>query len=139
MEFDRLLLWVESQPAAVIALITFGACYLCATIIFVIAQVFVSKRIANELKATTPVMLTPLSVLTGLTIAFVASRIWTNLDHANSIVGDEVRSIEEVVTLAKRLPQNVQTEIRHGIGKYLQFTREQAWPAMLGGSEKMRT
>jgi hypothetical protein len=139
MEFDRLLLWVESQPSIVIALVTFGACYLCAAIVFVIARVSVSKRIANELKATTPVMLTPLSVLTGLVIAFVASRTWTNFDHASAVVRDEVRNIEEIVTLADRLPQNVQTEIRHSIGQYLQFTKEQEWPAMLAGSARMRT
>jgi hypothetical protein len=139
MEFDRLLLWIESQPATVIALIAFGACYLCAAILFVIARVLVSQRIANELKATTPVMLTPLSVLTGLVIAFVASRIWTNFDHANAVVRDEARYIEEIVTLAKRLPQNVQTDIRHDIGQYLQFVKEQSWPAMLGGSAQMRT
>ncbi|WP_024513436.1 DUF4239 domain-containing protein [Bradyrhizobium sp. ARR65] len=138
MEFDRLLLWIEAQPAIVIALITFGACYLCAAIVFVIARVSVSKPIANELKATTPVMLTPLSVLTGLVIAFVASRTWTNFDHATAILRDEVRNIEEIVTLAERLPQNVQTEIRHAIGQYLQFTKDE-WPAMLAGSAKMRT
>ena len=139
MEFDRLLLSIESQPATVIALIAFGTCYLCAAIVFIIERVLLSKRIANELKATTPVMLTPLSVLTGLVIAFVASRIWINLDHANAVVRDEARNIEEVVTLAKRFPQNVQTEIRHAIGQYLQFTKEDAWPAMLSGSAKMQT
>ncbi len=139
MAFDRLLLWIESQPAIVIALITFGACYLCAAIVFVVAQVLISKRIANELKATTPVMLTPLSVLTGLVIAFVASRIWINFDHASAIVRDEVRNIEEIVILAERLPQNVQTGIRRDIGQYLQFTKEHEWPAMLGGNAKMRT
>jgi hypothetical protein len=139
MEFERLLLWIESQPAIVIALITFGACYLCAAIIFVIDRVLVSKRVWNELKATTPVMLTPLSVLTGLVIAFVASRIWVNLDHANGIVRDEARNIGEIVTLAERLPQKVQIEIRHAIGQYLQFTKEHDWPAMLAGSVQMRT
>ncbi|MGC2080935.1 MAG: hypothetical protein WA728_33975 [Xanthobacteraceae bacterium] len=84
-------------------------------------------------------MLTPLSVLTGLVIAFVASRIWTNFDHANAIVRDEARYIEEIVTLAKRLPQNVQTEIRHNIGQYLQFVKGQSWGAMLGGSSQMTT
>jgi hypothetical protein len=138
MEFDSVLLWIESQPAVVIALITFGACYLCAAIIFIIARVLVSKDTAEALKATTPVMLTPLSVLTGLVIAFVASRIWINFDHANAVVRDEVRSIEEIVTLADRLPQNVQTGIRHGVGQYLQFTQEYEWPAMLGGSAKIR-
>lgn len=135
---ERLLIWIESQPAIVIALITFGACYLCAAIIFVIERTLLSKHIANELKATTPVMLTPLSVLTGLVIAFVASRIWTNFDHANTIVRDEARYVEEIVTLAERLPQNVQTEIRHNIGQYLQFVKEQSWSAMLSGSAHMR-
>jgi hypothetical protein len=139
MKFDRPLLWLEAQPSIVIALITFGACYLCAAIVFVIARVSVSNRIANELKATTPVMLTPLSVLTGLVIAFVASRTWTNLDHASAVVRDEVRNIEEIVTLADRLPQNVQTEIHHAIGQYLQFTKDHEWPAMLAGSAKMLT
>src|SRR5271170_4189203 len=139
MEFDRLLLWIESQPATVIALIAFGACYLCAAIVFVIERVFVSKRIANELKATTPVMLTPLSVLTGLVIAFVASRIWINLDHANAVVRDEARNIEEIVTLAKRFPQNMQTEIPHPTGKYWKSTKEDAGPAMLRGSPKMKS
>jgi hypothetical protein len=138
MEFDHLLLWIETQPAIVIALITFGVCYSCAAIVFVIARVLVSKRIANELKATTPVMLTPLSVLTGLVIAFVASRIWTNFDHARGIVRDEARNIEEIVTLAKRLPQNVQAEVHNAIGQYLQFSKEHGWPVMQSGGAQMR-
>ena len=136
MEFDRLLLWIESQPAIIIALIAFGACYLCAATIFGIARVLVSQRIATELKATTPVMLTPLSVLTGLVIAFVASRVWINFDHAHAIVRDEARSIEKIVTLADRFPQNVETDLRHGIGEYLQFVKQESWPAMLGGLQK---
>src|SRR5690348_6844869 len=139
MAYGRLLLWMESQPALIIALITFGACYLCAAVIFVIARVLVSKRIANELKATTPVMLTPLAVLTGLVIAFVASRIWTNFDHAHAIVRDEARSLQQTLTLAQKLPQNVQTEIGHAVADYLQFTHEEEWPAMLGGRAQMRT
>ena len=64
--FERLLLWIESQTPAIIALITFGICYACAAVIFAFARVFLPRRIADELKATTPVMLTPLAVLTGL-------------------------------------------------------------------------
>lgn len=138
MGYDRLLLWIESQPAFIIALITFGACYVCVAIIFVIARVLVPKNIANELKATTPVMLTPLAVLTGLVIAFVASRIWTNFDSAHAIVRNEARSLQETLTLTEKLPQNIQTEVRQAIAQYLQFTHEQEWPAMLAGRAQMR-
>lgn len=136
---DRLLLWIEAQSPAIIALITFGICYACAAVIFAFARVVLPRRIADELKATTPVMLTPLAVLTGLVIAFVASRIWINFDHANALVRDEARNIQEVLTLAETLPPNIATEMRSAIGQYLQFANEQEWPAMLKGHAKMRT
>ena len=136
---DRLLLWIESQSPAIIALIAFGVVYVCAAVIFAFARVVVPRRIADELKATTPVMLAPLAVLTGLVIAFVASRIWTNFDHANALVRDEARNIQEVLTLAETLPPNFQTEMRSAIGQYLQFTNEQEWPAMVKGHAKIRT
>jgi hypothetical protein len=40
------------------------------------------------MKATSPVMLTPLSVTVGLLIAFLAARVWSNLDHASTGGGD---------------------------------------------------
>src|SRR5215831_19224792 len=137
--FERLLLWIESQTPAIIALITFGICYACAAVIFAFARVFLPRRIADELKATTPVMLTPLAVLTGLVIAFVASRIWVNFDHANTLVRDEARNIQEVLTLAQTLSPNIASQMRGAIAQYLQFTKEQEWPAMLEGRAKIRT
>jgi hypothetical protein len=136
---DALLLGIESQSPFTIALITFGACYVCAGVIFAFARVVVPRRIADELKGTTPVMLTPLAVLTGLVIAFVASRIWTNFDHAHALVGDEARNIQEALTLAETLPPNISAEMRVAVAQYLQFTNEQEWPAMLKGRAKLRT
>ena len=84
-------------------------------------------------------MLTPLAVLTGLVIAFVAARIWINFDHANALVRDEARNIQEVLTLAETLPPNIATEMRSATGQYLQFIFEQDWPAMQQGRAEMRT
>jgi len=136
--FARLLLWIESQSLAIIALIIFGACYACAAVIFAFARV-TPRRIADELKGTTPVMLTPMAVITGLVIAFVAARIWVNFDHANALVRDEARNIQEVLTLAETLPPNIASEVRSATGQYLQFVNEQDWPAMLEGRAKMLT
>jgi hypothetical protein len=70
-------LWIESQSPATIALITFGLSYASAAVTFAFSRAVASHRFATALKATTPVMLTPLAVLIGLLIAFVASLQFT--------------------------------------------------------------
>ena len=115
-----MILWIESQNVAVIALIVFGLCYAIAALIFV-AIVFVSRRpIASDLKATTPVMLTPLSVIAGLLIAFLASRVWSNVDRANSYVAQEASAISQVVLLTDALPDDPRKAVRDGLRTYLQ-------------------
>jgi hypothetical protein len=127
------ILWIESQNVAVIALIVFGLCYAIAALIFV-AIVFVSRRpIASDLKATTPVMLTPLSVIAGLLIAFLASRVWSNVDRANSYVAQEASAISQVVLLTDALPDDPRKAVRDGLRTYLQFIKAEDWPAMLMG------
>src|SRR5262249_51095178 len=63
----------------------------------------------KELKAIVPVTLTPLGVLLGLLLAFLASRVWTNFDRAREYVGQEVGALRETVLLADALPQEVGT------------------------------
>ena len=137
MELARLLLWIESQSPATIALITFGLSYASAAVMFVFSRAVASHRFAAALKATTPVMLTPLAVLIGLLIAFVASRIWGNYDRAYALVRDEARAIQAALTLGEKLPPKISTEMRSAIQHYLQFTVDEDWPAMLRGRAKM--
>jgi len=138
MELARLLLWIESQSPETIALITFGLSYASAAVMFAFSRAVASHRFATALKATTPVMLTPLAVLIGLLIAFVASRIWGNYDRAEALVRDEARAIQAALTLGERLPPRIATEMRSAIQHYLQFAIDEDWPAMLQGRAKMR-
>jgi hypothetical protein len=137
MELERFLLWIESQSPFTIVLITFGLCYAVVIAIFVFCKAFIRKNLRDELKSMTPVMLTPLAVLTGLVIAFIASRVWANFDRANALVRDEVRSIQTSLALAETLPPNVTRQLRSEIRQYLQFTETDDWPAMLQGHAKM--
>jgi hypothetical protein len=137
MELARLLLWIESQSYATIALITFGLSYASAAVIFAFSRAVASNRFATALKATTPVMLTPLAVLCALLIAFLASRIWGNYDRAYALVRDEARAIQLALTLGEKLPPKIPTEMRSAIQHYLQFTIDEDWPAMLQGRAKM--
>jgi Protein of unknown function (DUF4239) len=133
-----MLLWIESQNTAVIALLGFGFCYVLAALIFG-AAVGVSRRsIAVDLKATSPVMLTPLSVIAALLIAFLASRVWANLDHANTNIAQEASALRESVLLADAMPVEVRTAVRNAVKTYLQFVEMEDWPAMAEGRASLR-
>jgi hypothetical protein len=69
-----MLLWLESQPTPVIAVLVFALCYVLAAITFFAVATISRRPIAEQLNATTPGMLTPLAVIAGLLIAFLASR-----------------------------------------------------------------
>jgi hypothetical protein len=125
-----MLLWIESQPTSVIALIVFGAAYLSAALIFCLAAFFSRHPIAKALQPVTPGILSPLGTILGILLAFLAVRVWTNLDHAQEHIGREVNALREVVMLANSLPQDVRARVREAIGKHLDAIASEEWPAM---------
>jgi hypothetical protein len=133
-----MILWIESQDTPVITLLVFALCYSIAVAIFVVSIVISQRRIATDLKALTPVLLTPLSVIAGLLIAFLASRVWSNLDHANAYVAQEASAISETVQLASALPEPTRGVVRTGLRKHLRFIETEDWPAMLAGKASFR-
>ena len=74
--------WIGSQPPEVITLIAFVLCYAVAALIFGIIRFLSRMRAAEGLQAITPAMVTPIGVIGGLLIAFLAGRVWANLDNA---------------------------------------------------------
>jgi hypothetical protein len=127
------IVWVESQSAATIALLTFGASYVVVALIFVAAVKLSRSSIAADLKATTPTMLTPLSVIAGLLIVFLAARVWNNLDRASGYVAQEASSIRDAIVLSRGLPGDTGTALRSTISAYLRFAQTDEWPEMAAG------
>ena len=111
-----MILWIESQNVAVIALIVFGLCYAIAALIFV-AIVFVSRRpIASDLDGDHAGHADPLFGDSRLLlIAFLASRVWSNVDRANSYVAQEASAISQVVLLTDALPDDPRKAVRDGL------------------------
>jgi hypothetical protein len=130
--------WIETQQTLVIALIVFAFCYLLAAIIL-FGLTFLSRSpIAGALHVTTPAMLTPLAVILGLVIAFLATRVWGNLDHAQAYVVEEASGIREALLISSVLPSDTRDAVRKEIGNYLRFVDQVDWPAMLRGQEGLR-
>jgi hypothetical protein len=134
---EEMLLWLESQPTPIIALLVFGFCYALSAIVFFVAA-SLSKTIAEQLNATSPVMLTPLAVLAGLLIAFLASRVWSNVDRANAYLAQEASAIRQTVLFADTLPKETRTAVRTALKEYLRFIETDDWPAMAQGRANLR-
>jgi Protein of unknown function (DUF4239) len=130
-----MLWWLETQETLVIVLIVFAFCYLLASLILVGLAILSRSPIAGALHVTTPAMLTPLAVIFGLVIAFLATRVWGNLDHAQAYVVEEASGIRDAVLVSSVLPSDTRDALRKEIGNYLHFVDQVDWPAMLRGQE----
>ena len=130
--------WIETQETLVIALIVFAFCYLLAALILCGLTVLSRTPIAASLHVTTPAMLTPLAVILGLVVAFLATRVWGNLDHAQAYVVEEASGIREAILISSVLPSDTRDAVRKEIGNYLRFVDQVDWPAMLRGQEGLR-
>ena len=96
--------WIKSQSTPVIALMVFGFCYVLTIAILCLAAMLSRRAVAQDLKAVVPVTLTtPLGVILGLLIAFLASRVWTNVDRASEYVGQEAGALRATVLLVEFL------------------------------------
>jgi hypothetical protein len=132
------ILWIESQPTALIAVLVTAFTYGIAAVIFLAMMVISRWRIAGELKGMTPVMLTPLAVIVGLLIAFLASRVWTNIDRATSFIAQEASAVREAILLSDALPEATRAAVRAAIVRYVQFIETNDWPAMAQATANLR-
>jgi hypothetical protein len=125
--------WIESQRPEIITLVIFGCSYVVAALLLLASSCVATRRIGADLRATTPSMLTPLSLIIGLLIAFLAARVWSTLDRAGSYVAQEASSLRETLVLADELPPPIRTSLRQSIGVYMDFIESNDWPAMTMG------
>jgi hypothetical protein len=127
------IVWIESQPPGIIALIVFGGSYLVSALILLAAIWLSSRRVAADLKATTPSMLTPLSLIAGLIILFLATRVWDTVDRASAEVTQEVSAIQQTFAGTEGLPPETRDAVRGALHRYIQSVVSTEWPAMEAG------
>jgi uncharacterized membrane protein len=124
------MFWIEAQSTAVITLFVFSLIYVLGAAIFCLAATLSRRSVGQDLKAVVPVTLTPLGVILGLLIAFLAARVWTNVDRAGEYVGQEAGALRETLLLADALPPEVRTGVRQAVQKHLRRIESEEWPAM---------
>jgi hypothetical protein len=122
--------WIESQPTSVIACLAFSFCFALAASAFVLGECLSRRPVGEQLKTVSPVTLTPLAVILGLLIGFIAARVWENVTRANEHVGQEASALSEVVLLSDALPPESRIRLRAAVKQHIAFILEKDWPAM---------
>lgn len=123
--------WIESQSIAAIAILVFLFCYMLAGVLFAVAAAMSRWRFGRNLKAATPGILSPLGTIAGLLIAFLAVRVWTNIDHANADMAQQASAISQAVLMTDKLPADMRAAVRGGVRAYVDFINQldqQAYP-----------
>lgn len=133
-----MITWIESHSLPVIALFGCGFCFAIAALVFVLTVAVSSTRLGKHLDFVAPPLVTPLGVILGLLLAFLAARVWTNVDRANAFVEQEANAIRELVRVADDLPSAIGDEIRGGVRTYLQWVLGEDWPSMMSGNGALR-
>jgi hypothetical protein len=127
---ESMILWIESQRTEVIFLIVFGLTYLAAVLVALVAALASRTSIGAELRTVTPGILSPLGAILGILIAFLAARVWANVDRAEEYVTQEISALRQAVLIVKSLPPDVRDRFRTGIKAHLEFIVSNEWPAM---------
>jgi hypothetical protein len=131
--------WIESQSISAIIGIVFALCYAAAGVVFGFAAALSRRPIAEQLKTISPVTLTPLAVILGLLVVFLAARVWENVGRANEYIGQEAAALSRVILLANALPTEVRTKVRTAIIQHVDFVLAQDWPEMASLRANQRT
>jgi hypothetical protein len=133
-----MLLWLSSRSTLVIVLVVFVLCYLVTLAVFAAASARASRGGSKHYKAVSPVTLTPLAVILGLLIAFLASHVWSSVEEAKIHVGQEAGALREALLLSEALSPESRELVRSAIRDHLRAVLEEEWPAMASGEETLR-
>jgi positive regulator of sigma E activity len=112
------------------AFVVFAATYVVAACVYlVVVRLAVGDR-ARAFKAFSPGMLSPLGVIFGLLVGFIAVQVWNDFDKAKVAVATEASALRAVVLLAESLPDEQRTQLRALISRHIDEAVNREWPAM---------
>jgi hypothetical protein len=117
-------------PVVWMAVIVCAATFVVAAIAYAIAALLAARGLGPSLKAISPVMLTPLAVIFGLIVAFLASQVWSDSQRAAAAVTREANALRTVVVLARQFPGESEGRLSGLVRRHIDDAARQEWPAM---------
>ncbi len=122
--------WLESLPVGWMALVVSTLTYLTAWLIFTIVTRIAAGKRSGIFKGVSAGMLPPLGIIFGLLVAFVASQVWNDIDHAKAAVNREASELSTVVFLSASFPGETETRLRELTRRHIHDAVTYEWPLM---------
>lgn len=124
--------WIHALPLGWMALVIFGATFLVAAAIYAIVMKLATEDRTRAFKGVSAGLLSPLGVIFGLLVAFLAAQVWGDIDRGRAAVNHEASALRGVVLLSRAFPGETQTRVRTLIDKHVDDVLNVEWPAMAG-------
>ncbi|HEX5576643.1 MAG TPA: hypothetical protein VFX42_12270 [Gemmatimonadales bacterium] len=122
--------WIHGLPVALMALLVFAATYAVAALVNAIVLSQARGDRLRDFKAVTAGLLSPLGVIFGLLVAFLAAQVWGDVDRANSAVNREASALRAVVLLLPSFPGEPGDRLREPVREQIHYASTVEWPAM---------
>jgi hypothetical protein len=122
--------WLHNLPIIWMAIVVFGVCYFVAAVVFFAVDALGRSRSGAAFRGLSPGMLSPLGVIFGLLVAFIAAQVWNDVEHARLAVDREASSLRTAVQLAGVFPHDVDTHLRQLVRRHIDDAVSQEWPRM---------
>lgn len=121
---------IDNLPIGWMSVAVFGLVYLATAIIFAATFWLAGGERSRIFKGVSPGMLPPLGIIFGLFVAFVASQVWSDTDHARAAVNTEANSLSTVLFLAASFPGEPELRIRELTRRHIGEIVTVEWPLM---------
>ena len=121
--------WLEAQPIVVIGIVVFVIAYLYTAIVFVLIA-YSPASYRHHYKQLSPATVTALSLVLGVLLGFLASRVWANFDRATGLVRQEASALAQVLIYAETTPPETRARLREIVGAHVRSILDEEWPAM---------
>lgn len=131
--------WIESQTTFLTALIVFSVCYAVAAALFGVTIKLSHRPVGDKLRTISHATLTPLAVIFGLLVGFLAARIWDNAESAKRYVENEASALSEALLFAEALPPEITSKVHAAIKRHIRYVITREWQDMSSERATPRT
>lgn len=122
--------WIHDLPVWVMAVLVFAATYGAAALIYRIVFLLARGDRVRDFKGVSAGLLSPLGVIFGLMVAFLAAQIWGDIDRANGAVNREASALRAVMLLSPGFPGEPGERLRELVRQQIRDAETIEWPAM---------
>ena len=122
--------WLHALPVGWMAFVVFVLTALVTGAIYWLVMALATGERARAFKAISPGMLSPLGIIFGLLVVFMAAQVWGDFDRATAAVDREASALRAVVLLAATFPGEPETRLRALVHRHIQDAVKDDWSAM---------